>query len=113
VLFELDNFIKKLSHSYPKVCRNILENKDMLTFYDFPKPIRQFIRTCNDIESYNSILKRSSKKRILFNGEDNASLVIVQVIAKYNNDQNKRIVPFINELSEKERTELGFNIYVN
>ncbi len=107
---ELDRFIDKWSPSYPKVCRTILETPDMFTFYSFPKVSHQYIRTSNAIESFNSLLKRSSRKRILFNGEDNASLVIVQIAAKYNNDWKNRIVEFIKELSEDERNEFGLCI---
>ena len=70
----------------------------MFTFYSFPKVSHQYIRTSNAIESFNSLLKRSSRKRILFNEEDNASLVIVQIAAKYNNDWKNRIVEFIKRI---------------
>ena len=107
---ELDKFIDKWSPSYPKVCRSILETPDMFTFYNFPKASHQYIRTSNAIESFNSVLKRNSRKRILFNGEDNASLVIVQIAAKYNNDWKNRIVEFIKDLSEEERNQFGLCI---
>lgn len=50
---------------------------------------------------------------MLLNGEYNLSLVIVRVSAKYTSEWNKKVVPFINDLNEKEGTELEFNIYVN
>jgi len=107
---QLDLFIDKWSPSYPKVCRAILETPDMFTFYDFPKPSHQYIRTSNAIESFNSVLKRHSRRRILFNGEDNASLVIVQIAAKYNSDWKNRIVDFIKDLNEEERNKFGLCI---
>ena len=110
---ELDRFIDKWSPSYPKICRAILETRDMFTFYDFPKSSHQYIRTSNAIESFNSILKRDSRKRILFNGEDNASLVIVQIASKYNSEWAKRIVPFIKDLNEEERNQFGFDILLD
>lgn len=109
---KLDEFIDKWSPSYPKICRNILEIDDLFTFYDFPKASHQYIKTSNAIESFNSLLKRHSRRRILFNGEDNASLVIVQIAAKYNNDWSGRLVPFIKDLSEEERNQFGMCIIV-
>lgn len=111
-LERLDEFIDKWSPSYPRVCRGILEIDDLLTFYDFPKASRQYIKTSNAIESFNSLLKRGSRKRILFNGEDNASLVIVQIAAKYNSDWAGRLVPFIKDLNEEERNQFGMCIIV-
>lgn len=75
----------------------------MFTFYDFPKASHQHIKTSNAIESFNSVLKRHSRKRILFNEEDNALLVIVQIAAQYNNDWSNRIVGFIKDVNEEER----------
>ena len=82
----------------------------LFTFHEFPKACHQYIRTSNAIESFNAVLKRSSRKRILFNGEDNASLVIVQIASKYNSDWAKRLVPFIKDLNEEERDQLGLCI---
>ena len=109
---EFDRFIDKWSPTYPKVCRNLLEVEGLSTFHEFLKACHQYIRTSNAIESFNAVLKRSSRKRILFNGEDNASLVIVQIASKYNSDWTKRLVPFIKDLNEEERDQLGLCIII-
>ncbi len=88
----------------------ILETLVIFTFYDFPRISYHFSRTSNVIESFDSLLKRNSRKRILFNKEDNASLVIVQNIVKYNNEQKGRIVGFIKDLNEDERNVYEFLI---
>lgn len=68
------------------------------------------IRTTNYIESFNSILRRRTNHRILFNSESNEIIVITACIKDYNYETSKKKEKFIAELSENERVELGFEI---
>jgi len=71
----------------------------------------KFIYLKRVLREYSTLFKLMQKrKRILFNGEDNASLVIVQITAKYNSDWKNRIVNFIKDLNEDERNRFGLCI---
>ena len=77
---------------------------------DFPQAMWKYIKTSNAIESFNSDLQRYSDHRILFNSETNEIIVLVSCIADFNNTCLKKKEPYLVELTEEEKYDLGFNV---
>ena len=107
---EFDDFVKKRQITYPHLIKKICSIKGLFTYLDFPRCMWKTIRTTNYIESFNSILRRRTNHRILFNSESNEIIVITACIKDYNYETSKKKEKFIAELSENERVELGFEI---
>ncbi|WP_338356791.1 transposase, partial [Enterococcus faecium] len=53
----LSGMIEKWKKKYTKVTQSLIENQDLLTFYDFPPSIRRTIYSTNLIESFNKQIK--------------------------------------------------------
>ncbi|BDP54075.1 hypothetical protein EfmJHP35_19990 [Enterococcus faecium] len=68
----LSGMIEKWKKNYPKVTQSLIENQDLLTFYDFPPSIRRTIYSTNLIESFNKQIKRYSRRKEQF---QNTSLI--------------------------------------
>ncbi|BDP87958.1 hypothetical protein EfmAA818_15540 [Enterococcus faecium] len=62
--------IEKWKKNYPKVTQSLIENQDLLTFYDFPPSIRRTIYSTNLIESFNKQIKRYSRRKEQFQNEE-------------------------------------------
>ncbi len=52
--------------------------------------------------------KTETKKRILANSEDNATIIITNICKSYNRSCGMRVMIGLNELTPDRRTELGF-----
>lgn len=97
------------SSKYRGITRMLNATTDnIFTYYDFPKEIWKAINTSNAIESFNAKLKRETRKRILANSEDNATIVIVHLCESYNKSCGMRLMRGLNEMTRDKREELGF-----
>lgn len=84
-------------------------NDNIFSYYSFPEEIRN-LYTSNAIEGFNSKLKRETRKRILMNSEDNASIVITAVCRSYNSSKLGRRRNGLLKVPQEVREELGFDI---
>lgn len=105
-LTHLDAFLAKWRKTYPTMTRKLAAQKDMLTFMEFPKILWRSIYTSNIIESFNSKLKRLTRKRILMNSEDNAVITIASTCASYNKSSGTISFKHFGDLSENEKKGL-------
>lgn len=80
----LDGFVKKWNPIYPKIIASILENRYLLTFYEFPADIRPSLYSTNLIENFNKHLKRDLKAKIQFPSEEAMDKFLVSRIESYN-----------------------------
>ena len=85
-------------------------NDNIFSYYSFPEEIRRSLYTSNAIEGFNSKLKRETRKRILMNSEDNASIVITAVCRSYNSSKLGRGRNGLLKVPQEVREELGFDI---
>lgn len=85
-------------------------NDNIFSYYSFPEEIRRSLYTSNAIEGFNSKLKRETRKRILMNSEDNASIVITAVCRSYNSSKLGRRRNGLLKVPQEVREELGFDI---
>ena len=69
--------------------------------------IQEFINDAleNEIEDF---LERASRKRMQFNSEDSALIVLARVCEDHNN--NAKPLKYLPELSEEEKERIGFKI---
>lgn len=104
----LSSFVCKWQRAYPKRMRLLLETECIDTYLDFPKCLRTSLYTSNQIESVNSIIKSETKKRRLINSEENGIIVLASAIIKY--ERKTRRLRGFSELTENEKTEMGFEI---
>lgn len=95
----LEEFTLKWNKQYPKVIESLERNQYLLTFYEYPKSIRQSIYTTNMIESYNKQLKRKFKLKEQFPTEDSMELYLVNQFEQYNDKFMSRIHKGFNETS--------------
>ena len=66
--------------------------------------------TSNAIESFNAELQRYSNRRILFNNESNQIVVLTGCISDYNQSAKKKKEKYLQELTEEEKINLGFDL---
>lgn len=97
----LNNIVVKWSKTYPSTMRKLLEKENLFTFFHYPKEIRKSLYSTNPIESFNSLLKRQTRKRVLMNSESNAILIISEVCESYN--KRTRQIRNLTEMEEIER----------
>lgn len=92
--------------------RNMLEKTDnnIFAYYDFPPAIWKSIRTSNAIEGFNSKLKRDSRKRILMNSEENATIVYTEICRSYNSTKLGRVLNGLNRMTNEEKLSMGFEV---
>ncbi len=69
-------------------------------------PIRCSIYTSNAIELLSSIIKRAARKRMQFNSEDSALIVLSRACEGHNS--NAKQLNYLSELSEEKKA--GFKI---
>lgn len=81
---------------------------NIFSYYSFPAEIRKSLYTSNAIEGFNSKLKGETRKRILMNSEDNATIVITAVCRSYNSSKLGRVMRGLKELDPGTRQALGF-----
>ncbi len=80
-LFALEKFADKWDEKYPQISRSWHNNWDNLnTLFNYPQDIRKAIYTTNAIESLNSVIRKSIKKRKLFPSDDSAKKVVYLAI---------------------------------
>ncbi|BDP71887.1 hypothetical protein EfmAA94_30600 (plasmid) [Enterococcus faecium] len=80
----LSGMIEKWKKNYPKVTQSLIENQDLLTFYDFPPSIRRTIYSTNLIESFNKQIKRYSRRKEQFQNEESLERFLVSIFDTYN-----------------------------
>lgn len=90
--------------------RGMLDKTDdnIFTFMEFPKELRGILMTSNAIESFNAKLKRETKKRILANSEDNATIVVTHICESYNRSCGRRIANGLPNVEKPIREGMGF-----
>ena len=77
-----DAFGKKWSTLCPAVAKSLDEaGLDLLTFYDFPKPMWKSLRTTNTLENLNREFRRRTKTQASFGTEDAALTVLYGLVA--------------------------------
>lgn len=75
-------FLKKWEKLCPAVVRSYEEAGDqLLTFYDFPKPMWKSLRTTNSIENLNREFRRRTKTQASFSTEEGALTLLYGLIA--------------------------------
>ena len=100
-------FIKKWRCTYPAAIANIEANEHLFTYMKAPKCLWKALYTSNRIEGFNAKLKRTTRKKILLNSESNAIIVITSICQSYNKRGGNRF-PGLGELTDEERSALGF-----
>ena len=85
-------FAAKWRAKYPKLAVWSEKAENVLTFYEFPAGLRQFIYTNNRIESFNKQIKRTLKKQIQFVTEEALEKRLVSIFLHYNEGIGKRKV---------------------
>ena len=82
-LVALDDFEKRWDESYPQISRSWRAHWHHLnTLFTYPADIRKAIYTTNAIESLNSVIRKSIKKRKLFPTDDAAKKVVYLAITE-------------------------------
>src|SRR5699024_9281516 len=77
--------IKKNKRKYYQlVIDSMMNNEQILTFYDFPASIRRSIYSTNVIESFNKEIKRYVKRKEQFPNEDSLERFLVSQFLDYN-----------------------------
>lgn len=80
-LLALEKFAERWDDKYPQISkswRNHWENLN--TIFNYPPDIRKVIYTTNAIESLNSVIRKTTKKRKLFPSDDSAKKVVYLAI---------------------------------
>jgi transposase-like protein len=78
----VDAFVKKWSSLCPAVAKSLQEaGLELLTFYDFPKPMWKSLRTTNTIETLNREFRRRTKTHASFSTENAALTVLYGLVA--------------------------------
>ena len=80
-LLALDQFSARWDDKYPQISKSWRNHWDNLnTLFNYPEDIRKAIYTTNAIESLNSVIRKSIKKRKLFPTDDSAKKVVYLAI---------------------------------
>ena len=74
----------KWEKSYPRVIESVMNNEQILTFYDFPASIRRSIYSTNLIEAFNKEIKRYVKRKEQFPSEESLECFHVIRFLDYN-----------------------------
>ena len=76
-LKSLDIFCDQWNHQYSKIGESWRANwENIRTIFSYPAEIRHAIYTTNAIESLNSVIRHSTKKRKIFSSDDSVKKVI-------------------------------------
>ncbi|MFT7555198.1 MAG: putative transposase [Planctomycetota bacterium] len=77
----LDQFADRWDEKYPQISKSWRTNWENLnTLFEYPAEIRKAIYTTNAIESLNSVIRKSTKRRKVFPTDDSAKKVIYLAI---------------------------------
>src|SRR5699024_11704866 len=76
--------------SYLRVINSVMNNEQLLMFYDFPAFIRRSIYSTNLIESFNKEIKRYVKRKEQFPNEDSLERFLVSQFLDYNHKFSMR-----------------------
>ncbi|RCT69213.1 IS256 family transposase, partial [Enterococcus faecium] len=68
----------------PKVTQSLIENQDLLTFYEFPHCIRRTIYLTHLIEFFNKQINRYSRSNEQFQNEEALERFLVSIFDTYN-----------------------------
>ena len=72
-----DIFCDQWNHQYPKIGESWRANwENIRTIFSYPAEIRHAIYTTNAIQSLNSVIRHSTKKRKIFSSDDSVKKVI-------------------------------------
>lgn len=74
----------KWQKAYPKMMQSLLENQDLLTFYEFPPSIRRTLYSTNLIESFHKQMKKYSHRKEQFQNEESLERFLVSIFDHYN-----------------------------
>lgn len=107
---QFNSFVDKWKITYPRLIQRIVETPGLFTYLDFPNVMWKSIMTSNAIESFNAELQRYSNRRILFNNESNQIVVLTGCISDYNQSAKKKKEKYLQELTEEEKFNLGFDL---
>lgn len=107
---QFNSFVNKWKITYPRLIQRIVETPGLFTYLDFPNVMWKSIMTSNAIESFNAELQRYSNRRILFNNESNQIVVLTGCISDYNQSAKKKKEKYLQELTEEEKFNLGFDL---
>lgn len=107
---QFNSFVNKWKITYPRLIQRIIETPGLFTYLDFPNVMWKSIMTSNVIESFNAELQRYSNRRILFNNESNQIVVLTGCISDYNQSAKKKKEKYLQELTEEEKINLGFDL---
>lgn len=78
---ELEAFAQRWDDAYPTIAKSWRKHWDnLITLFDFPAEIRKVIYTTNAIESLNSVIRKSIKKRKIFPHDQAAFKVVYLAI---------------------------------
>jgi len=77
-----DAFITKWSRLCPAVARSLEEaGEQLLTFYQFPKPLWRALRTTNSLENLNREFRRRTKTQGSFSSEEAGLTLLYGLVA--------------------------------
>lgn len=76
-LSALDSFAEQWKPKYPKIAESWHQHwPNLRTLFDYPADIRKAIYTTNAIESLNSVIRHTTKKRKIFSSDESVKKVI-------------------------------------
>jgi len=74
---ELERFGEQWDDKYPQIKKSWVRHwEHLITLFDYPTDIRKAIYTTNAIESLNSVIRKTTKKRKIFPNDESAMKVI-------------------------------------
>ena len=77
----LEEFAQAWDEKYPTIAKQWRAKwPDIITFFDFPHPIRKAIYTTNAIESVNSVIRKFTRNRKIYPNESSALKLIYMAI---------------------------------
>jgi len=80
-LKSLDQFADRWDEKYPQISKSWHSHwHNLNTLFNYPEDIRRAIYTTNAIESLNSVIRKSTKRRKVFPTDDSATKVIYLAI---------------------------------
>lgn len=76
-LSALDSFAEQWKTKYPKIAESWHQHwPNLRTLFDYPADIRKAIYTTNAIESLNSVIRHTTKKRKIFSSDESVKKVV-------------------------------------
>ena len=77
----LDEFAHAWDAKYPTIAKTWRAKwTDIITLFDFPRPIRKAIYTTNAIESVNSVIRKFTRNRKIYPNEESALKIVYMAI---------------------------------